>query len=138
MVDNCCQEVKAMLMTDLEKAEEANDIRLNWKESEILDIPERSPPEEETSKLLFACDCRRLSLQVSRPMKFAHLLVTEHRGTTFLETPYQTVSAEYLPPGRVSLSLWTFQKVHSKMIGTGGFLRITSEIGIESRQTWYH
>ncbi len=28
-------------------------------------------------------------------------------------------------------------KVHSKMIGTGGFLRITSEIGIESQQTWY-
>ncbi len=28
-------------------------------------------------------------------------------------------------------------KVHLKMIGTGGFLRRTSEIGIESQQTWY-
>ncbi len=101
-VDKCCQEVKALLMTDLEKNEETNNIS-KCTESEILDIPALSTPEEESTKLPPRF-CLRL-FAVSRPMKYPHFLLTEHRGMTHQGSPYQSVSAEYLPPSLVSLPL---------------------------------
>ncbi len=39
--------------------------------------------------------------------------------------------------GHSGIPLWTKKKSIKIMIETGGFLGITSEIGIESQQTWY-